>query len=79
MERAAAFPNPEIPSFDEQGLMRPPWQKFPNIPHGSIGWRMGAGESYSDDFREWLESQPESIKSLMREKYPLPDGWTGFY
>jgi len=39
------FPDPEIPSIDAGGLMIPPWIKYPNLPKGSVGWRMGVGSN----------------------------------
>ena len=33
-------------SLDEHGDVAPPWARFPEIPNGSIGWRMGAGEGW---------------------------------
>jgi hypothetical protein len=34
--------------------MIPPWQKFPHIPFGSAGWRMGEGEEHWLAFDEWV-------------------------
>lgn len=31
-------------------LMAPLWLMYPEIPNGSIGWRMGYGEGYAMDF-----------------------------
>ena len=38
----------------EQNLMAPLWLKYPSIPEGSIGWRMGYGESYAEQFYQWF-------------------------
>ena len=46
-----AFPDPPVPDMDADGLMVPPWIKFPNIRRGSIGLRMGMGEDYRVRFR----------------------------
>ncbi len=32
---------------------RPPWLEHPQIPNGSMGWRMGYGESYLMDLYAW--------------------------
>jgi len=39
--------------------MKPPWEVFPDMPFGSLGWRMGDGEGYLDDFLQWMYEQPE--------------------
>jgi hypothetical protein len=71
-------PDSEIPDFDENGLMRPPWLKYPKIPVGSIGWRMGDGGGYLDDFRLWWKQQTEEARRIVRTTYPPPDAWRPF-
>src|SRR4051812_18563652 len=73
------FPDPEIPTFDAASLMIPPWIKYPAIPRASIGWRMGEGEGYWDDFRLWWNEQEESTRQRVRTAYTEPSGWSGFY
>lgn len=73
------FPNPPVSDFDAAGLMVPPWVKFPAIPRASIGWRMGEGEGYWDDFREWWEQQAPAVRQRVCRAYPEPAGWAGFY
>ena len=73
------FPDPPVPEFDVAGLMVPPWVKHPAIPRASIGWRMGEGEAYWDDFRAWWESQPADVQAAVRAAYPEPPGWAEFY
>lgn len=75
----APFPEPEIPEFDADGLMVPPWIKFPNIPLGSIGWRMGVGEDYWFRFRSWWFRQIRAKRVAVKTKYPEPREWLGFY
>lgn len=67
-----------VPDFDFEGLKVPPWIKYPNIPLGSIGWRMGEGESYWSCFVEWWNSQSEDIKCRVEVKYP-DTSWGDFY
>ena len=81
----APFPDPPIPDFDDEGMMVPPWVKYPNIPRGSTGWRMGVGEQYLDEFRTWFSSRlciPSGTGDEMyyrfRQKYIEPPGWEGF-
>ncbi|MGI1608701.1 hypothetical protein ACKQC9_30890 [Klebsiella michiganensis] len=75
----APFPEPPIPEIDAQGLRVPPWIKYPNIPLGSIGWRMGAGEDYWFSFRDWWFAQPGAIRLQVKALYPEPGSWSGFY
>jgi len=57
----------------------PPWLEHPHIPLGSIGWRMGYGEEYWFKFRDWFASLESSGRAQVRERYPEPEGWDGFY
>ncbi len=41
--------------FTIQSPMAPPWLMYPEIMRGSIGWRMGYGESYAMKLYEWLD------------------------
>lgn len=56
-------------------LMAPLWLMYPEIPNGSIGWRMGYGEGYAIDFYLWFnkleEDEKKSIKKCFRS---LKDG-----
>ncbi len=74
------WPDPEIPSFDENGIMVPPWVKYPNLSRESMGWRMGQGETYMDEFRAWFygkNSRQQRVKIM--NIYPATDNWEGFY
>lgn len=73
------WPEPPVPEFDDESLMVPPWIKFPNLPRGSIGWRMGIGEDYRNRFDSWVISQPRKVEIRVREKYPEPTEWEGYY
>lgn len=74
-----AFSDPPVPDMEADGLMVPPWIKFPNIPRGSIGWRMGMGEDYRDRFQIWYTKQLRDTHKRLWGKYPEPEDWTGFY
>jgi len=56
-------------------LMAPLWLMYPNIPDGSIGWRMGYGESYAMDFYLWFDKLEEDDKKTYREMFPEPKIW----
>ena len=59
------------------GVVRPPWARYPSLPAGCIGWRMGDGESWLVVWQAWLErqtwSRDERIAYLRR--YPAPKTW----
>jgi hypothetical protein len=59
--------------------MIPPWQKYPEIPLGSIGWRMGQGEDYWFEFDDWFVRQTAQAKKRYADENPEPQGWEGFY
>jgi hypothetical protein len=60
-------------------MMKPPWKQFPQIQYGSIGWRMGPGEDYWDEFDRWYKRKNPDHRKRYREENPEPDGWEGFY
>lgn len=57
-------------------VMAPLWLKYPSIPQGSIGWRMGYGESYGNKFYSWLYSLSDEEKLEFKEKFPEPICWS---
>lgn len=73
------WPDPEIPTFDDQGIMVPPWIKYPNLPKGSMGWRMGEGEWYLGEFLNWYYANPRKKRVEIMNKYREPKEWSGFY
>ncbi|MDR1449072.1 MAG: NADAR family protein [Propionibacteriaceae bacterium] len=62
-----------------QSLMPPPWLAHPRIPFGSIGWRMGDGESYLWRWHDWFEALPDDPRNHYRELFPAPLTWPWFY
>ena len=59
--------------------MVPPWQKHPDIPLGSAGWRMGFGEQYWIEFDQWFGRKTAAQKRRFATEHPEPPGWEGFY
>lgn len=59
--------------------MQPPWQEFPQIPLGSIGWRMGAGEDYARKFYAWFRAQGHDEQVQYAADNPEPQEWRGYY
>ena len=59
--------------------MQPPWSKFPRIPWGSAGWRMGAGEAYWHSWSMWYAQLTLTEKEQYKSEWPTVDRWLGFY
>ena len=59
--------------------MQPPWEYAPDIPYGSIGWRMGPGEDYWIAFDDWLMSLPDDQYMRYLSENPEPPSWKGYY
>lgn len=73
------FPDPPLPSFDSEGRPVPPWEKYPNLRRSSMGWRMGAGESFLvETFHPWWSKLGEAERVRYRLAHPEPDEWNGF-
>jgi hypothetical protein len=56
----------------------PPWVKHPEIPAGSIGWRMGYGEGFLVQWHEWLAQQPKDRTrraAYLRRHATAPRTW----
>ena len=74
-----SWPDPEVPDFDSAGRMVPPWVKYPNLPSGSAGWRMGQGESYWLNLQKWWRQQSEDVREAVRVAHPPPPTWSKLY
>ena len=61
--------------MDKKG-MAPLWLMYPHIPNGSIGWRMGYGESYGDEFYRWFHTLSREEKEEYNRKFPEPVCWS---
>ena len=59
-------------------MMKPPWIAYPDIPPG-MGWRMGFGASYSDDFAAWFGNLSVTDQQMVMQSSPEPDGFRGYY
>jgi len=58
--------------------LAPPWTKF-EWPQGSMGWRMGPGESCMNEWVSWFRSLSKKDKDQYIASYPTPDDWIMFY
>jgi hypothetical protein len=71
-------PEPQTPVVEADGLMVPPWVKFPDIPTTPVGWWRG-DQAYRADFREWWDGQTPETQLRLQRRYPEPPDWDGFY
>lgn len=60
----------------EERVMAPLWLKYPGIPQGSIGWRMGYGEDYAMEFYSWYHTLSKEKKEEFDKKFPEPVCWS---
>ncbi|MDJ0612666.1 MAG: NADAR family protein [Rhizobiaceae bacterium] len=66
--------------FDELAYAPvPPWEKYPEIPRGSIGWRMGYGEDYFLMWWVWLKGITKEGKSKYWENIEIPEDWQSWF
>jgi hypothetical protein len=60
--------------------MKPPWLEFPMYPPGSMGWRMGHGEKYREEWDAWFAKLwPMELREEYAAQYPEPEEWRGYY
>jgi hypothetical protein len=58
------------------GTLLPPWRRYPEIPAGLIGWRMGHGEDYLDLWGDWARRLTRNqLLDYFRRFAPLPVEW----
>ncbi len=65
--------------LDVHGDLAPPWARYPEIPNGSIGWRMGGGEGWLMMWWQWLARLPtdRAVRlAYLRRHPPAPRSWT---
>lgn len=53
--------------------------KHPDIPAGSIGWRMGDGEDYYNQFYRWFSALPVTEQDAYARSNEPPSGWRNLY
>ena len=57
----------------------PPWLKYPDLEMGGLGWRMGYGEGYLDEFFAFFRRLSPRQKRDYIRRYPPPAEWAGFW
>ena len=60
-------------------LLSPLWLRYPSIPMGSIGWRMGAGEEYMSQWNDWFSQLTPEAQLSYRGWFPPAPTCQGFY
>lgn len=66
-------------TFTVENPMAPLWLAFPEYHRYSLGWRMGGGESYKDQFWNWYSALSAKEQSDYRAMFPEPKMWRGIY
>lgn len=77
-DRQASLHRRIAAAIDAHGDVAPPWAKYPEIPAGSLGWRMGYGEDWLDVWGAWLALQPTARAwrlAYLRRHPPAPRTW----
>lgn len=65
--------------MNEKKYMKPLWLAFPYIERGSIGWRMGFGEGYVDQFSAWFGTLTNEERDTYIKLFPEPIEWEGYW
>jgi len=65
--------------FSIENPMPPQWMMYPHIHPYSIGWRMGYGEGYKWDFRDWWNTLSKDERERYQANFPEPSIWRGYY
>jgi N-glycosidase YbiA len=53
----------------------PPWEKYPDIPLWSIGWRMGYGEDYMIEWTVWFHGLSAKGRTTYFHSLSIPEEW----
>lgn len=56
-------------------MWAPPWLAFPKLECGSMGWRMGAGEAFLEQWMPWQNSLTPEDRQAYEELFPQPMPW----
>lgn len=65
-------------NFSIKNPMPPLWLMCPDIPNGSIGWRMGFGEDYQYEFYNWFNTLNKEEQEEYNKLFPEPKMWRAF-
>ena len=73
------LPAPRKISYSTSLRLLPPWLEYPTFPRFSIGWRMGGGEDYWDEFWTAYQALTTEEKRWYRHDFPEPAAWSNVY
>jgi len=59
--------------------IQPPWTKFPNIESNDMFWRVGNGQKYLSECRNYYKNLSDKEKMIYKLTNPEPYQWNGFY
>ena len=71
--------NKELIKLKGKKILPPPWMAYPELGRYDLGWRMGCGESYIDEWGKWYRSLDELAKKEYQELFSEPITWKGTY
>lgn len=74
-DRLRRFPAPQL----AKAAVELPWVAHPEIPRGSIGWRMGYGEAHMDEFIGFWQAISPDERIQYEMIYPECGPWLGWY
>ena len=60
-------------------LIRPPWEKHPDIDPKDMFWRMGKGEETLSTFARYYNSLDQNEKTEFEQKFKPNNEWLDFY
>ncbi len=63
----------------ERKILPPPWIAYPYIERYSIGWRMGYGEDYIEQWGNWYCALEQMEQEEYRQLFPEPITWQGYW
>lgn len=69
---------PLLAAPSEGQELEPPWARYPWIPRGSIGWRMGSGEGYQIAWGDYVDEKIRSLDealAYLRRHPKAPRSW----
>ncbi len=59
----------------KEGKIKPPWIEYPDYEPYCLGWRMGSGEDYIDDWYGFIKNLDRNKLKKYFDKYNIPKEW----
>ncbi len=60
-------------------LIKPPWEKYPDIDPNDMFWRMGKGEDALSTFARYYNALDHKERKEFEEKFKTNNEWSDFY